>query len=392
MRYALPGALVVILLAASSLTARAIASEPASFSAAQSVTAASSAPGNSYAAGASVILTAPVAGDFAACGGSIVTAAPVAGDSLLFAGSVSSRSPVTGDLRVVAGNIDVNEAVGGDLFAVGLSMLDTGHVSGTTFIVAANATMDGGASGPVTIYGNNIALAGTFDGDVRLVAGGRVALAPGTVIRGGLSYDAPEKAVIPASSVVEGGVTYRDTSYLPNVGASHLLAFVSIGFFLAARIIGALILAGLFAGLFPAFAGAFIDRSVAMRLRSIFLTILLGFAICVATPIVIMFSMLTLVGIGLALLLGILYGLALFLAFLYSGILLGGLLARRFFDREQVVWHDGVLGMTVLSLIILVPGAGLPVATLLAFFSLGMLLQLFFAFAFPHERAGQEEI
>jgi hypothetical protein len=69
---------------------------------------------------------------------------------------------------------------------------------------------------------------------------------------------------------------------------------------------------------------------------------------------------------------------------MYAGILVGGLIIRRFRKRERVFWHDGVLGMTILSLFSLVPFIGLPFILLLTLFSTGMLLQIFFRFAFPH--------
>jgi hypothetical protein len=374
--------LVLILLPTSVLAARLVA--PSSFHAAQSLVAASSSPGNAYAVGASVVLTAPVAGDILAIGGSVVNAAPIAGDAALFGGSVSSRASVTGDVRVMGGGIDIAEPIGGDLVAAGFSMRDTGRASGSVFIIAANTTMTNGAEGPVTIYGNNISLGGDFAGDVQVVASGRVALAPGARIRGAFSYEAPDVAVVPPSVKIDGKVTYTNASYLPDVGTSRALAYLSIGFFMIARIVGALILAGLLAGLFPSFARLLTAQVTRMRVRSRLLMLLLGFGIFVATPIVIALLLLTFVGIGLALLLLILYALLLVLAFVYAGIVTGHLLARRFAKREAVLWHDGVLGMSVLSIVTLVPFVGLPIVFALMLFAVGTLLQIFFHFAFPH--------
>lgn len=365
---------------------------PASFSAAQSLVATSSSPGNSYAAGASIVLTAPVAGDFLACGGSVIIAAPVSGDNFILAGSISSRASMKGDFRAVGGSIDIDEPVAGDLVAVGYSVHNSGRVKGSVFIVAANATMSAGALGPVTIYGNNISLAGDFSSDVSIVASGRVALAPGTMIRGKLAYESPDKALIPASATIVGGVTYTNAAYLPDVSTSRMLAFVSIGFFVIARIIGALILAGMLAGLFPKFAEELIGRVLRERPRDILLTELLGFAILVATPLVVAMLLLTFVGIGLAILIFVLYALLFLLSLVYAGILIGGMFARRFIKREQVLWHDGVLGMAILSLIALVPVVGLPAASLLMLFAAGLLLQTFFRFAFPRHEDGADGI
>jgi hypothetical protein len=165
---------------------------------------------------------------------------------------------------------------------------------------------------------------------------------------------------------------------------------VSVGFFLFVRILGALILAGLLAGLFPRLAETLVERAYVGRPRDILLTTLLGFGILIATPVLIMLLALTFVGIGLAFLLLVLYALLVLLALLYAGILLGGVLARRYLRRETVLWHDGVLGMLAFSLVSLVPLIGLFATFLLTIFSAGALLQLFFHFAFPHDESTPE--
>lgn len=336
------------------------------------------------------MLTAPVAGDFLALGGSVIVAAPVAGDNLIFGGSVNSRASVAGDMRVIGGSIEMSEPIAGDLVAIGFGVRDSGRASGSVFVIAANTTISNGANGPVTIYGNNVSLGGEFAGDVSIVAGGRVALTPGTLIRGKLSYEAPDIAFIPATAKVIGGVTYTNASYLPDIGTSRLLAFVSIGFFLVARIIGALILAGLLAGLFSGLARTITGRVLRMRLGTVLLLLLLGFGIFVATPIVIGLLLLTFVGIGLAALLFVLYVLLFILALVYAGIMVGSILSRRFRGREQVLWHDGVLGMALLSLAALIPFVGIFIICALTLFSAGTLLQTFFRFAFPHDTSSPD--
>jgi len=363
---------------------------PASFSAARSILSESPSLGNTYTAGFSVVTTAPVAGDFSAVGGSITVAAPIAGDGLLLAGSLGSRAPIAGDLRAVGGSISIEKPIAGDLVALGLSVYDAGRAGGSVFIGALNTVLTNGASGPVTIYGNNISLGGDFAEDVNIVAAGRLTLAPNTTIREKLSYEAPEEAIIPASVTIVGGIEYKNVSYLPDAGTSRALAFISVGFFLFVRILGALILAGLLAGLFPRLAEAIIERAYAARLRSILLTTLLGFAVLAATPILLVLLALTFVGMGVALLIFIAYALVVFLALLYAGILLGGIVTRRYSRRVNVLWRDGVFGMLAFSLIALVPFVGLFVMFLLASFSAGALLLIFFHFAFPHEEQTQE--
>ncbi len=377
---------LIPLLASLLLPAGALAaSAPASFVAAHSLLVASSSPGNVYATGVSVVLTAPVAGDFSAFGGSIITAAPVSGDELLIAGSISSRAQISGDFRAAGGSVNVEKPVAGDLVAFGFSVYDTGHAGGSVFVAAANAALLNGASGPVTVYGNTVSLAGDFAGTVTVAASGHLTLAPGTVIRGKLSYEAPDTATIPASATVLGGITYKNASYIPDSGASRALALVSIGVFLLVRILGALILAGLLAGLFPKLAEAVAEYAYQARPRSILLTMLLGFAAFVVTPVLFLMLALTFVGIGLAFLLLFAYALLALLALMYAGILFGSMLVRRFSGRVTVLWRDGVLGMLALSLIMLVPFIGPLTVFFFTLFSAGTLLLLFFNFAFPRE-------
>lgn len=384
MKRLLPLAVLISLLVPSATFA---AETTATLGAARSLLTASSSPGNAYLAGISVMSAASVFGDLSALGGSVVVASPVEGDVLLLAGSASVRSPIFGDLRVAGGDININGRVGGDLVVFGYDVRNVGRPEGDVLIFAANATISSGASGKVVIYGNNIALAGEFDDDVSVVAAGRLSISASTTIRGALSYEAPIPAVIPESVVIDGGVKYTSASYLPDAGTSRLLAIASIGFFLFVRIFGALILAGLLAGLFPRVAETIVERVYSERFREILLAMLLGFAVLVAVPVLIVLLAFTFVGMGLAMLLGAMYILLVMLTVLYSGILVGGMFARRFFKRETIKWHDGMLGMLVLSLISLVPVAGALVTAILSLFSAGTLLLLFFHMAFPREES-----
>ena len=381
-------AVLALLLPASAFAAPA----PASFSVGRALVVASSSPGNAYAVGASVVVTAPVSGDLSVAGGSVVAAAPVSGDELLVGGSVSSRSRVSGDLRAAGGGIAIEEAVAGDLIAVGYSVRAAARTKGSVFVVAATASMENGSDGPVTIYGNNVSLSGSFKGDVTVISSGRLSLSASTTILGKLSYQAPEPAVIPPSVSIAGGIEYTNASYLPDAGTSRMLGFVSMGFFLLVRILGMLILAGLLSGLFPQLSAAVAERADTGNPRALLLALLLGFAVFVAAPALILLLLLTFVGVGLAFLLSVLYALLALLSVIYAGILLGGLFARRFLGRDELFWHDGVLGMFALSLIAFVPIVGLLAVFLLAIFSAGTLLQLFFYFAFPREQRSSEMV
>lgn len=363
---------------------------PAAIALERSVLVASSTPGNAYALGLSTLVTAPIKGDLTALGGSVVVTGPVGGDALLIGGSVHSRVGVGGDVRAIGGSVDISEPIQGDLMALAYAVHDVQPIRGNVLIAAENVQLTGGVSGPVTIYGNRVDLAGEYLGDVHIVATGSIQLAASTTIHGTLSYEAPEVAFIPSSATIAGGITYSNSSIMPSGESSRAFAIIGVGLFLLVRILGALILAGLFAGFFPRLATALNNRLHAGRTRSILLTMLLGFAAIVATPILLILLALTFVGLGIAVLLGLLYIVLIIISAIYGGILVGVVTVQYFTERSDVRWSDGVIGMFVLSLITLIPIIGPAIAFFLMLFTAGSLILLFFQLAFPQEDSNLE--
>lgn len=368
------------------------AKAPASFSVAPSVYATSSSPGNVYTAGSSVVLTAPTYGDVSALGGSVISAGTVSGDALLIGGSLDVRSTIEGDIRALGGTVTLEAPIKGDLVAFGYTVDDSTPAGGSVLIAALNAHVTNGAQGAVTIYGNTVTLGGVFDRSVTIISSGRVTLLASTTIHGMLSYESPEPATIPTSATIDGGVRYTNAAYLPTAGTSRMLMLLNLGFFMLMRFLGTLLLAGLLAGLFPRFAEGLVERALGERVRSVLLTISLGFGIIVATPILIALLTLTFIGVGIAMLLFIVYALLLITTIVYAGVMVGGLLARRFARREAILWRDGVTGMFVFSLLMFIPIAGAPLVVVGGLYVTGVLLQEAFHFLFPGEERYTAEL
>ncbi len=362
-----------------------VAATAATFEGGRSVLIASSTMGNLYAAGGTVALTTAVTADFVGLGGSVVVKGPIAGDVTLVGGDVSLQKAVAGDVRAVGGRIDMTAPVTGDVVALAGSFGNSGGGIRSAFIVAGSVRLMAGAEGPVTIYGNTIELGGVFAGDIRIVASGRITLAENTVIEGALDYQAPEEAGVPESAHIRDGVRYTGASYLPTTEEARAIALASFGIFVFVKILGALILAGLIAGLFPTFATMVATRTFSDPARRRLLNLLLGFAILVATPVLVILLSITFVGLGLAVLLGTLYLLLGLLSGVYAGIIIGALLSKLLFKRTELRASDAVLGMLVMCVVWSIPVVGWLAISLLATYTLGLLTLLAFRFAFPKE-------
>ncbi len=344
---------------------------------------------NAYLTGTDITLVAPLAGDFLAAGGTVVANGPVAGDVMLVGGTIRVDKPVGGDVRAFGGEVTVNAPVAGDLILLGGTVVASTSARDTR--IAGGSVKLMGAAGPVIIYGSDVTLSGNFTGDVTIEASDNVMVAEGTHISGVLRYNAPQQIVVPPSAVIDGGALYiGSSSFLPSTEEANTFAIAGATVLFIVHLAAVLILAGLLAGLFPLFTERVVERTlVAHSPRRFVLLALLGFAIFVATPILILILLFSFVGIALALVLAAFYALLVMLAYVYAGILAGAALAHGLLKRYVVTWKEAVLGMLVLYFIGIIPVVGMLVKFILMMAALGAIASLSYLFAF---RRSQDEL
>ncbi len=346
---------------------------------------ATSSQANAYAAGGTVTVTSPVQGDLTAFGGSVIVDGAITNDASLVGGTVRLAAPIRGDVRLFGGAVTASDTIGGDLFVIAGSFLGTGGGARHTFVVSGEVDMRGGAGGPVAIYGNTVSLQGIFEGDVSVTAGSKVTVLPESLIKGVLRYEAPQEADIASSAKVLGGVRYTGASYLPTSAEAQAIAFASFGVFLFVKILGALILAGLIAGLFPNFAQAIVTEGGRTSVQRAILTFFLGFSIVVTVPVSLLLLAITFVGLGLAVLLALLYFLVLAIAFLAVGVMCGSIIARYAFSRDGLLWSDAVIGMLLVTFLWSLPIVGWFILLVTWMYAVGVLTRIIYRFAFPRE-------
>jgi hypothetical protein len=344
---------------------------------------------NAYLTGTDITVVAPIAGDLLAAGGTVAANAPIAGDAMLAGGTVDIEKPVAGDVRIAGAHVTVNAPVGGDLIAAGATVTASSSAKDTR-IAGATVSLTG-AKGPVVIYGSDITLAGDFAGDVTIESSDKLTIADGTHIQGALRYNAPEQIDIPATAHVDGGATYiGSASFVPSTKEAKTFAIAGATIFFVVHLIAVLLLAGLLAGLFPHFTERVAERALADRSPGRFVLLaLLGFAVVVATPVLILFLFFSFVGIGVAFLLIALYALFLMLAYVYAGVLAGAALARSALKRYVITWKEAVLGMLVFFIIGVIPVFGAFVKFVLMMAAGGAIISIAYTFAF---RRNQEEL
>lgn len=336
---------------------------------------------NAYLAGSDVSVAAPLSKDLLAAGGTLTVSAPIGEDALLAGGRVDVRKPVAGDLRAVAADLFIDSTIGGDLMAA--AGIITASTTAKDMYLVGGTVRVAGAGGDVTAYGADIYLSGTIPGDVTVFASDRLFIAEDTHILGSLKYDAPQQVAVPTTATVEKGVAYTgSSSFLPTNEEAKRFAIAGAGVMVIVRVLAVVIAAGLVAGLFPAMTMLITERVIGVSARRSILLALLGFAVIVAAPVLVIFLLVSFVGILVAILLAALYVLLLLLAYLYAGVVAGAALSRALMKREEVTWRTAVLGTLALYLIGIVPVVGALVVAFLMSASLGALVGIAYKTAF----------
>lgn len=337
---------------------------------------------NTYLVGTDITVTVPLPADLVGGGTALKVFAPVAGDVLLAGATVNVAREVGGDLRALGGSISIQDDVAGDLILGGGAVTVSGKAKDIR-IAGGTVRVTDGSTGPVTIYGADVFLSGDFAADVEVVSSNSISIGEGTLIRGTLKYNAPQEASIPESAQIDGGVEYTGRSaYLPTIEEARTFALAGAGVFVLVKLLSALVLAGLIAGLFPVLAHKVVERTLGVRPGKFTVLALLGFAVFVATPVFILLLTVSFVGIGLALVLAAGYALLFMLAYVYAGIIAGAALAKHVFKRSTFNWRHALLGVLVLHIVAAVPYVGNIVVAVLSAAAAGALMITLYRFAF----------
>lgn len=359
-----------------------MAAHAATFSGAQTVTVADAPPDNLYLAGTNVSLGADAPADVAAIGASVRTQGAIGADGLLAGGTVAVTGPVGGDLRAIGAQLTIASPVAGDVVVAG-GTVSIGSSTGAVTAAGASVRFSGSAHGPVTLYGADVSLGGEIQGDVTIVATDRLTVDKGTHIHGTLRYNAPQKIELP-DGVVDGLMIYTGSyAYIPTNEEAHRFAVAGAGIYFIVKALASVIVAGFLSVLFPAAVLGITDDALFRSPKRTLLLTLLGLAVMVGVPLLILVLCLSIVGIGAALLLGSLYMLLFVLSYAAAGILAGALITKLIARRRdsvalRVSWKTAALGTLALFFLSWIPYLGLLVSILFTVLSSGALSVAFF--------------
>lgn len=318
------------------------------------------------AAGMAVTLRDSVPGDAMATGGQVAVGGPVAGDVLGAGGRVDVRGRVGGSVRAAGGQVDLSSRVGRNVTVAGgqIHLGEAAEVGGNAYLAGGSVDVAGTIRGSLLTGGGEVLIDGPVEGDVR-VAADHLTLGPGARIRGDLSYQSPNALEEAPGAVVAGSVTREPMEEPPVPGwVPQVSGWVGGLLGLAAFLFTGLVLGALF----PESAARLLESGREKPLPALGI----GVIALLAIPVLLLASLITVVGIPLALAGGALFAFALYLARAVVALWIGdAVLGERAGQGRRRVLVDFLVGGALLFLVGLVPWLGAAVKVLATAFGLG---------------------
>lgn len=266
-------------------------------------------------------------------------------------GAVAGPFAFTGraedDLRVFAsGPAKLNGRIDGNLLLRAESaQTDTNSVvTGAASVTAGAVVLDGVFESRLEAVSTGaFTLKGEVKGDAAVTAG-EITLMPGAVIRGNLSYDAPEPPVLSPGARVEGEIRRQAQPAIPYTAILAMLLFIShSGFGLMALALLPRFFAGTLAVLARTRAGSLFNGGVATVVLVFLAALFFSSSLAAVLGVVCVAVLVVADACGLAV-----------VALTLAGLLLPPRATARPAGRALAL----LLGMAVLHLALLVPGAG----------------------------------
>ncbi len=307
-----------------------------------------------YAAGNSIVISKPIQGDLIACGGTIDVDANVSGDILVMGGTVIIRGNVGDDLRIGGGQVNIYGTIGDDLLIGGGTVVlgSAAVVKGDIVTGAGNLTLNGKVLGNARLAADIISVSGIIGGNADIHTGSNFTIKEKAKIGGLLRYWAEKEN--PDFSKNAGKVEFHKIVFKQMGKMGMFGVFVGMTVFLVFwKLLGMFILGLLLVLLLPKYM-----PRVADEIRKKYWNMLgYGLLTIILAPFAMVILAMTVVGIPLAILLGIIYALIVILGAINGAYYIGRVLVR----SEKTAWlqlGSVLVGTLILGLLTVVPVVG----------------------------------
>ena len=315
--------------------------------------------GDYFAAGERITIAGTINGDAYIAGGNVIIEGEINGDLIAAGGTVNIRGKVAQDVRVAGGQVTVSGDVGGNVTLVGgsLEVSDFAKIAGSLVSAGGNLSVFAPIGKGATIGVGSATIGNLINGDVRAGVG-ELALTPSAKVNGDLTYWSDADAQIQNGAEVSRKTTHnfpqKKEKQESKKALGGLLAFFKIASFLAALIIGVILIK---------FAPQFTKATAETVANKTALSLGIGLAALIITPLLILIIAVTIIGIPLTLILLALFLITIYLSKIFVSVAIGRKIVEMI-NQKVGDYAVFILGLLVYTLITLIPIIGAVVAIL----------------------------
>ncbi len=319
-----------------------------------------------YIAANRIVINGTVNGDVISIGGTININGKIDGSIIAIGSTIRIDGEVTRAVRIAGDDVNVSGSVGGDLVAAGNDIDITSATMVGHDLVFAGRTIrvDTPIGDSIKGIGTRLALNDGVGGDVKIGVE-RLTIASTADIRGNLTYISENEAIIQSGARIGGTTTHT-------IPEKAQYKFPDIGIW--GKVIGFLmtLITGIVIILIAPKRAAAVALSIK---RKTLLSLGWGAIILFATPIAILVTFITVIGIPVGMISIVIYGLAIFLSQIAVGLFLGYWIIGSFsrVDSRSLLVGAFALGFSILTLIKLIQYIGFPLWLATVLFGIGAM-------------------
>lgn len=318
-----------------------------------------------FAAGRSVDISSEVNGDIFCAAQTVNISGIVHGDVICAAQTINLTGRVDGDIRLAGQTVTVGATVSGNATIAGQSftLASTGSIGGDATIGSTDTTFNGPVGRDVAIGGNNVTIASSVGRNVKASAI-NLHLNSSANITGDVDFTSKNEVDKAAGAVVGGKVSRSEPVKKGTSKNGAVFGFQLAWFFYC--FLAMLLTAMAIALLFPRLLQVVSDNAMPRPWKAL----LTGFLAFLAMPFIVLILAITVIGMPLAFMLGMLW----LVVILLSGPIFGYYLGRIILKGYHHVLPIMLLGASILLVLYFIPFIGILALLSATWVGSGMLL------------------
>ncbi len=316
-----------------------------------------------------------VKGSLVAAASSVVIDGTITGDLYCVGQTIIVRGTVAGDVLCVGQSLDVSGTVGGNIRSIGQLLTISAPVKRNVVVAGQTITVlpEAAVTGELMAAGQTIRLNNFIGGDVNAAAES-VLLGEKTHIAGNFTYTSPTAASEATGAAITGKVSHivpkkeelrPERIQMPKAKPWQTRAAGSVIFYC---IVGALVVL---------FAKDKLTRIKEQMLARPWFDGLVGFLTMILAPIAIMMVAITIIGIPVAIILGIIFAVMIVLSRVYVAVIVGDKMLGAIGKTKSGLFLQMIIGVISIELLAAVPVIGLLVTSIATLWALGGIIMNF---------------